>query len=138
MNRFNPCFSFLLFLLSGCALPQENTAAEEMYIKASALTKLSAAVESMVRYKNPSPSWTDSELLSAATEHNPALLNNLDGYRLRVQNRNRHAIVLMCSASAERALLEDAGCTGQMDRHHWQVPSRCEFTLSVEQICGAN
>lgn len=138
MNRYKASFALLFFLLSGCALTQENPAAEDMYVKASALTKLSAAVESMVRYKNPSSSWTDSELLSAATEHDPALLSNLGGYRLKVQSRNRHAIVLVCSPSGDRALLEDAGCTGQMDRHCWQVPSSCEFSLAIEQICSTN
>jgi hypothetical protein len=137
MIKFKVSFA-LFFLVSGCAQTQENPNAEEMYVKASALTKLSAAVESMVRYKNPSSSWTDSELLSAATEHDPALLNNLADYRLKIQSRNRHAIVLMCSTSGERALLEDAGCTGQMDRHRWQVPSGCEFSLTIEQMCGTN
>ena len=46
---------------------------EEMYIKASALTKLSAAVESTVRYKNPPPGLNDRELLTLATRHDPAL-----------------------------------------------------------------
>lgn len=138
MNKFKLSFALWFFLVSGCAMTQENPAAEEMYVKASALTKLSAAVESMVRYKNPSPSWTDNELLSAATEHDPALLNNLGGYRLKVENRNRHAIVLVCSASGERALLEDAGCTAQMDRHRWPVPSSCEFSLIIDSVCDTN
>lgn len=138
MNKLKLSFALLFFLITGCAQTQEAPDAEEMYVKASALTKLSTAVESMVRYKNPSPSWTDSELLSAATEHDPALLNNLGGYRLKVESRDRHAIVLMCSASGDRALLEDAGCNAQMDRHRWQVPSSCEFSLAVEQICGTD
>lgn len=131
-------FAVVFLLVSGCATPQENPNSEEMYVKASALTKLSAAVESMVRYKNPSPSWTDSELLSAATEHDPALLNNISAFRLKVESRDRHAIILMCSASGDRALLEDAGCTGQMDRHRWQVPSVCEFSITIEQVCSSN
>jgi hypothetical protein len=123
-------------VISGCASTQESAQAEEMYIQASALTKLSAAVESMVRYKNPSPSWTDEELLAASTEHDPRLLGSLAGYKLLVLNQDRHAIVLVCTPSGERSLLEDAGCTGQMDRHRWKAVSSCEFTLSPDNVCG--
>lgn len=134
----NLVLACLVGVFSGCALTQDGVQSEEMYVRASALTKLSTAVESMVRYKNPSASWTDSELLTAATAHDPQLLSNLSPYKLLVLTQNRHAVVLLCTTSGDRALLEDAGCTGQLDRHHWQsqyVP--CAFTVSAVQVCDA-
>jgi hypothetical protein len=57
--------------LASCTSSQRGPDSEEMYVKASALTKLSAAVESTVRYKNPPPDLGDSELLELATRHDP-------------------------------------------------------------------
>lgn len=136
MNKTKLIFVLSVALLSGCVSTQATVRKEEMYIRASALTKLTAAVESMVRYKNPSALWTDEELLAAATAHDPHLLLNMRGYKLSVLNRNKHAVVLVCTISGERALLEDAGCTGPMDRHHWQQSSPCDFSLSIDTVCG--
>jgi hypothetical protein len=112
---------------------------EEMYIKASALTKLSAAVESTVRYKNPPSGLNDRQLLTLATGHDPALLDNFKGYRIRVLRQARHSVVLVCNTSGTRALLEDAGCTGPMDRHRWMgKPEACEFTTNIAEVCGSD
>ena len=131
--------ALLLALAAGCApLTQtQRPDREEMYIKASALTKLSAAVESTVRYKNPPSGLSDWQLLTLATRHDPALLDNFKGYRVRVLRQARHSVVLVCDTSGTRALLEDAGCTGPMDRHRWMgKPEPCEFTTNIAEVCG--
>jgi hypothetical protein len=108
-----------------------------MYIKASALTKLSAAVESTVRYKNPPSGLDERDLLMLATRHDPVLLDNFKGYIVRVLRERRHSVVLVCDTSGTRALLEDAGCTGPMDRHRWMgKPEPCEFTTNIVEVCG--
>jgi hypothetical protein len=107
----------LQFTLQPVAAGPKQLASEEMYIKGSALTKLSAAVESTVRYKNPAPDLSNSELLVLATRHDPVLLENFNGYKVRVLHQDRHSAVLVCDAAGTRALLEDAGCTGPMDRN---------------------
>jgi hypothetical protein len=123
--------------LMGCASGLNRPDPEEMYIKASALTKLSAAVESTVRYKNPPPELADDELLKLATRHDPVLLENFRGYKVRVRREARHSIVLVCDASGTRALLEDAGCTGPMDNQRWTgKPQPCEFSIDTRAVCG--
>jgi hypothetical protein len=108
-----------------------------MYIKGSALTKLSAAVESTVRYKNPAPDLSDSELLALATRHDPVLLENFNGYKVRVLRQDRHSAVLVCDAAGTQALLGDAGCTGPMDRNRWLGKMElCEFSIDIKKICG--
>lgn len=110
-----------------------------MYSQASALTKLSAAVESTVRYKNPPSELGESELLVLATRHDPVLLENFKNYKVRVLRKARHSVVLVCDASGTRALLEDAGCTGPMDRERWKdKPEPCEFSIDTEKICGTD
>ncbi len=126
-----------VYFTAGCTVGSKRPDSEEMYIKASELTKLSAAVESTVRYKNPPPDLSESELLVLATRHDPVLLENFNGYKVRALRQDRHSVVLVCDISATRALLEDAGCTGPMDRARWMgKPEPCEFSLDTRNICG--
>ncbi len=125
--------------LSGCTSSLKRPDHEEMYIKSSALTKLSAAVESTVRYKNPPPEFSETELLRLATQHDPVLLENFKGYKVRVRREARHSVVLVCDASGTRALLEDAGCTGPMDNQRWMGKSQpCEFSIDTRAVCGVD
>jgi hypothetical protein len=127
----------VLSFLMGCMSGQRRVDSEEMYIKASALTKLAAAVESTVRYKNPPPELGESELLTLATRHDPILLENFKGYKVRVLRNERHSVVLVCNATGTLALLEDAGCSGPMDRNRWMgKPESCEFSLDTKAVCG--
>lgn len=127
----------VLSFLTGCTSSQRRVDSEEMYIKASALTKLSAAVESTVRYKNPPPELGESELLTLATRHDPILLENFKSYKVRVLRNDRHSVVLVCDATGTHALLEDAGCSGPMDRHRWMgKPEPCEFSIDTKVVCG--
>lgn len=125
-----------LFLSSGCAASAGDN--ETMYRLGSALTKLSATVEATV-YKEVDPTLTDETLLLIATQHDPELLAPFDGYRLRARIDHQHAVVLVCSANTDRALLEDAGCTAKLDRHLWAKPDTlpCRFTLVLERVCPA-
>jgi hypothetical protein len=107
-----------------------------MYKLASALTKLSASMQALIRYGNPLTRSSETELLTEGTAHDPALLTNLGDYRIRVRSDDRHAVVLVCSKDGTRALLEDAGCTGDMDVQHWDKPPvPCEFTLTAASAC---
>jgi hypothetical protein len=128
------CLVFTL-LLNGCALVSHKENEETMYIKASALTKLSAAVEATVRYDSLSASLSDQELLNLATEDDPSLLEPFNDYLLKVNKDFNHAIVLMCSKNGMQGLLEDAGCTASMDNHLWKIQASCAFTLSSDVVC---
>lgn len=128
-----------VLLFVGCAsvITDEN---EKMYILASALTKLSSAVESTVRYKSPPEATSDDGLLAMATRHDPQLLTPFAPYQLKVLREERHAIVLVCTRDGKKALLEDAGCTAKFDVYLWQMtpPKSCAFTLSVQEVCAAS
>lgn len=127
----------VLSFLAGCTSSQRRVDSEEMYIKASALTKLSAAVESTVRYKNPPPELDENELLKLATRHDPILLENFKDYKIRVLRNDRHSVVLVCDVTGTHALLEDTGCSGPMDRNRWmEKPAPCDFSIDTKAICG--
>ena len=136
--RVSVTIALVLSLIAGCAPTPKRPYSEEMFIKASALTKLAAAVESTVRYKNPPPGLDEKELLVRATQHDPALLRNFKGYKVRVLRQDRHSVVLVCDASGQRALLEDAGCSGRMDRHRWMGKQPCEFSIDTKEVCTRN
>lgn len=123
-----------IFLLSGCATIGHQDD-EAMYMKASALTKLSAAVEGTVRYEGLPANLSDDALLKLSIEDDPDLLEPFNGYLLKVNKNFRHAIVLLCSPDGTQGLLEDAGCTAKMDVHLWQQKMPCAFTLSADKVC---
>lgn len=138
-KRFVISIGISVVLVTGCATVGQKIDPESMYVTASALTKLSASVESTVRYKNPPEDISDSDLLKLATRHDPSLLGPFAGYTIKVLREDRHAVVLVCSEDGTRGLLEDAGCTAAMDKHVWQVKENaCVFTLSVREVCVAH
>lgn len=129
--------SLSAILIAGCTTTGPAADSESMYITASALTKLSASVESTVRYKNPPDGISDEDLLKLATEHDPSLLAPFSGYVVRVLREDRHAAVLVCSADSTQGLLEDLGCTAAMDKHLWQAAENgCIFTVSPARDCS--
>lgn len=102
----------LASLLAACALrPSER----EMNYLASALTKVSAAVDATVRFRPPPAAASEAEMLQASTAHDPGLLRPFADYILRVQRSGRASAVLVCDRAAKTALLEDAGCTARAD-----------------------
>lgn len=126
-------------LALGPAGARADDVADRMYSLASALTRLTSAVESAVRYKNVPPDAGDEAVLDLATKHDRSLLEPFARYRLRIQRQGRDAVVLVCSRKHAVRLLEDAGCSARLDRHHWQstVALPCEFTIDVATACHA-
>lgn len=109
---------------------------EDMLIKASALTKVAVATESAARYKDPSPDLSEREFIEFSTQHDPSLLEPFAGFTLRARWRDRRSIVLVCTADGKVRLLEDAGCTAELDKHHWrETESACEFSINVGEVC---
>lgn len=127
---------FLLVASAGCTISRAAEA-EKMYVLGSALTKLSASVEATVRYEYPPEGISDKELLALSTKHDPGLMEPFVDYILRVSQQDGHAVVLVCDKEEKVGLLEDAGCSSEMDKHLWkETPLRpCEFTITVRDVC---
>lgn len=98
---------------------------------------LLASVEATVRYEDPPQGISDKELLDLSTKHDPGLMDPFADYNLRVSQQDRHAVVLVCDKEGEVGLLEDAGCSSEMDRHLWKEdpPKPCKFTLDAKEAC---
>lgn len=125
-------------LFISCCSAATAQSEREMNDKASALTKLSAAVETTVRYRHPSPLLSEDQLLKLSTAHDPRLLTQFRDYSVRVFRDQRRAIVMLCTVQSDRALLEDAACTPKLDRHHWRTSPGlpCELSLKAAATCG--
>lgn len=136
MKLFHLTSAVVFVMLLGCASAQAQSEAE-MNELGSALTKLSSAVESTVRYKNQGADLSDEQLLVLATRHDPSLLEPFEGYRLHVLREYGHSAVLVCSSDGRVSLLEDTGCTARMDQHHWEFSLKrpCRFTLDLGSVC---
>ncbi|MBL4615128.1 MAG: hypothetical protein JKY27_09680 [Magnetovibrio sp.] len=129
-------FSASVVIFTSCA-PTEPSHQETLLGLAAAQSKVSAAVHSAVRYKEPSPDLADSELLDFATAHNPNLLNAFKGYVLKARQDGRNSSVLLCDAQGQTALIEDAGCTSSLDQHIWktQPGHACGYVIDLAAIC---
>ncbi len=126
----------LLLGVSSCAVHSPFMEDEQaMQTLGSALTKLSSAVDVTVAYEDLPEGISDRELLVQSTRHDPELLRRFDGYRLRVLHQDSYAVLLVCSKTDDRALLEDVACTAPMDRHAWREKTPCEFTLRDPRLC---
>lgn len=136
MNKYSRiALSLSILILIACATPRDE---REMNTLASALTKVSAAVDVTVRYKRSTDALEDAQLLQASTTHDPGLLQPLQGRRVRVLRDGRDSAVLVCDAQSGDALLEDAGCTPQLDAHRWRDTPKasCEFSLDLRKVCA--
>jgi hypothetical protein len=103
----------------------------------SAVTKLTANVESTVRYANIPTNISESELLDRSTEHDPQILKFFSKYSIHIIHNDRDAVILVCTKDEKRALFEDAGCTAELDEILWtnKPPRRCAFGTTVEAAC---
>ena len=127
---------FLLLASAGCTVSRAAEA-EKMYILGSALTKLSASIEATVRYGDPPEAISDQDLLVLSTKHDPGLLEPFSDFFLRVSREDAHAVVLVCDKDGKIGLLEDAGCSSEMDRYLWNEDPKkpCEFTVKAKDVC---
>jgi hypothetical protein len=124
--------TWILFTTSVFA-SEEN----DMNRAASALTKLSSAVEATVRYKHPSALLSSRELLLLSTVHDTKLLKPFEPYQVLVFRQKDKVTLLVCEVKRDRALLEDRACTARMDQHHWRSTdlTTCAFTLTTFEDC---
>nr|CBA28196.1 hypothetical protein Csp_A06070 [Curvibacter putative symbiont of Hydra magnipapillata] len=112
-----------------CSSAQEP---QQMFDKASALTKLTAHVDAAVLYSPTGKSESDKTLLDKAFADNPTLKQQLGIDMLLLQRGEKGVVVLLCTEGGAKALLEDLSCTSGMDKHHWRdEPDRiCAFSLN--------
>ena len=125
--------SVMLMTSESIAMSQDFQ--DKMHTLASALTKLTIAVEATVRYDNPDQNMSDEELLEFSTKHDVSLREPFHEYKVKILRQNRHAIVLVCTKDGAKALLEDVGCTAEMVYNRWmpkELPP-CTFTLSSDE-----
>lgn len=124
-----------VILLAGC-MPEFHRKETSLMPLASSLTKLTAAVESTVAFKKNAPAGArDQELVRVATAHDASLIEPFAQHTLRAEERDGHAVVLLCSKDGAKALFEDVGCTAKVDKHHWETSTPCEFTIAVQDAC---
>lgn len=126
----------LVFAMGGCAT---RPAPDAMNRIASSLTKLSAAVDAVVRYDDLPPDASDSLIWKKVQASNPSLLGDFDGYSLKLTRVGVDSEVLVCDGAGRIAFLEDAGCTAKLDLHHWsrEASVPCEQVLSLKEVCAS-
>lgn len=139
MQRLIETLAILTILLAlGFLFTRKHTeqlSEQERGELAARMIRLSAAVEEYLAGLKTEPTVRGRELLEQATAHDPSLLAEaFDPYLLRVQHQDQRAVLLLCCKDGHHALMEDAGCSAELDRQVLtEVP--CRFTLRVSRDC---
>lgn len=127
------CLLCLLVLPLACSAKNADT----MYSLSVELNKLTTTLEGYKQLANPPASLSDKEFLDKAVAHDPELLTPFSDYILILDKNNEFVSLIMCSANATQALLQDAGCTSQSDRHLWNEGNifPCEPLPDAFAVC---
>lgn len=127
-------FGLAAVLLSQPVVAQD-VSEETVYTLASAMTKLSAAVDVYVAEKAPFQSQDDEAIIISSVQHDPSLLTPFKPYLLKLRIEGRNSVVMLCTANGDRSLIEDAGCKVGVERRHYPQVMPCTFTLSPSAEC---
>lgn len=130
-NAIRGLLAFFLLSFSACCIAPVS-ADDDIAKLESALTKLAKAADGDQAY-NPDPTLTDDAFLRRA---DPVSYGFFSGYKLKLDRRDGHAVVLVCDGNGTKALLEDVGCKAKLDAKHFENGSiPCEFTLRAKDVC---
>ncbi|MFA5040443.1 MAG: hypothetical protein WC464_02265 [Bdellovibrionales bacterium] len=128
---------FVLSITVGCSYAPAPRDQMEYYPLGSSLTQLSRVIEGKL-YSGRLPADLNGDmLLKEATRDNPNLLLPFGDYKMKANRSGRHVALLVCDKEETRAILEDAGCTGTLEKHLWQAqsPQPCEFSIDLITLC---
>ncbi len=126
----------LLMLVAGCVTNKYSE--ENLAPLGPALTKLCFAVEACIRGDNPpAAGMSDDLILKKCTDYDPTLLEPFRGYNIKVLRQSGRVVLLVCNQNNTMGLLEDACCTGRLEKRTWKETSEqpCQFTISLDDVC---
>lgn len=126
--------AFLAILVSGCSSQANTKDPETMYDIASELKDISTAVQGLVKYSDAS-NLSEPDILLEAVDNDSTRLEIFADYKLRVRVDDQRSSVLLCDDDV--ALIEDTGCTPEVDLHHWNsgAANQCHFTIDLADLC---
>jgi hypothetical protein len=135
MRRRLP-LALLLIVITGCT-PAAFADDDEMYVLSAALIKLSKFIEPSAQYGRFNESTPSEEILAYVRERDSSLLDSFLDRKIMARVRQKHSVVLICLADGSAGLLEDAGCSPELDGHLWQSDpaADCSFTLNINTVC---
>jgi len=127
----------LLALILLFSTPAYADEAERMNELAARTTLVARAVHFTVKSTSTPADLTGTDLIARATRLNQSMLDDFRDYTITTQRDGSVSSVLVCDKSAQVALIEDAGCTQEVEVHSWQARPRlpCAFTLDLGTIC---
>jgi hypothetical protein len=126
----NLVFAVCLLVVAGCTTTRQR--AQELE---TPLTKLTPAVEALVRFPDPAAPVADDQLVNEAMRDKPELQRAFKGYPIKVRHDAKNTVILVCSPDGKWAWLEDASWTLGVDHKWYLVKPRmpAEFTMDPAQ-----
>lgn len=116
-----------------CAIPFTVQSKDNLDGQKSAFRRLTMAVQGEL-YTSTEP-MDGAALLERTCENDRTLCSHFGRNRLLVTVASNEVVLLMCTVNQDKALLEDAACTPELDKLRYEEKSPCIFTISPESFC---
>tara|TARA_R110002020_G_scaffold360574_5_gene573359 strand:- start:870 stop:1292 length:423 start_codon:yes stop_codon:yes gene_type:complete len=118
----------------GCNSHAQTKDPEVMYDMASKLKDIAFEVQGLVKYGD-GESLSNSELLLAAIDNDKSTLEIFGEYEISILVEGTRTALMLCDNKV--ALIEDSGCTPEVDAHYWNEDKiySCDFKLELEKVC---
>ncbi len=117
---------------TACSAATGNINEKNMSRAAADLIRLTYAVQGEIM-RGAAPG---DDLLALACGRDPALCAAVSEFHTSVKQDGDNAVLLLCTRDGGRALLEDIGCTPQIDFKPWEKDDLpCVFTLNAADVC---
>lgn len=124
--RYMSLLLLFCLLISGCvSIPKPERLV-------TPLPKFTTAIQGLVRWpENGVPPLTDEEMIQRVFKDKPEMKEIFNAVPIKIWRNNRYVIVLISSPKNDRAWLEDASWTPEVDCLWYQnkTPQPSEFTL---------
>lgn len=134
MRIMTICMFVMLILATGCQAQPVNSHYDQSLIPR--MQKLTRAVDGYVRYRHPPVSMTTEEILLQSTADDPGLREPFTEFVIELSRAGNDSVLLVCDAERTYALMEDSGCTPEVDKQYLESsPVPCSFTLEPQEKC---
>lgn len=101
------------------------------------LRLLSPMVDDYVAHNPKAQNMETKQIILESVKSSPALANALKDYKVNIRVDGLDSAILVCMPSGDKALVEDAGCSAEVDRQYTDHPMPCTFELNLKETCEA-
>lgn len=99
------------------------------------LRLLSPMIDDYVAHNPKAQSMGTEQIIRESVKSSPTLANALKNYKVSIRVDGLDSAILVCMPLGDNFLVEDAGCSAEVDRQYRDYPMPCSFQLDLSKTC---